>query len=124
MREKIKHTCKLTAVSAALLAVFGPAVAQDQGLKMLTQPESSVSLGAGWWSDDRPEQGQYDGMRDQGGYPLLDLDIRTRDDKTGTWFNVKGRNLGLSNRDIKAEWLRQGDIGGYVGFSATTTGSA
>lgn len=117
MNETMKHTCKLTALSAALLAVFGNALAQDEEIKQLTQPESSVSIGAGWWNNERPEQGQYDGMRDSGGYPLLDMDIRNRDDKTGTWFILKGRNLGLDDRDIKAEWLRQGDIGGYMGFS-------
>jgi MtrB/PioB family decaheme-associated outer membrane protein len=117
MSEKMKHTCKLTALSAALLAVFGPALAQDGELTQLTKPESNVSVGAGYLSNDQPEQGQYNGLRNSGGYILLDGSVVKRDDATGTWFIVKARNLGLQDRDIYGEVLQQGVIGGYIGFS-------
>jgi MtrB/PioB family decaheme-associated outer membrane protein len=117
MSEKTKHTLKLTALSAALLAVYGPALAEDAALAPLTKPESTVSVGVGNWSDDRHQQGIYDGMREAGTYLLLDGSILKRDDATGTWFTINARNLGLDNREIRADWLRQGNIGGYVEYN-------
>ena len=72
MANKGKHGFRLTALSTALLVVHGPALAQDAEIAELTTPESFLSLGVGAWSDDRPQQGIYDGMRDKGGYLLLD----------------------------------------------------
>jgi MtrB/PioB family decaheme-associated outer membrane protein len=93
----------MTPLAAALLAVYGPVLAQST--------EGSVSVGAGSWSNDRPQTGVYDGMRDSGGYGLFDLDVVRRDEATGTWLGLKGRNLGLDIREINADWLRQGNIG-------------
>jgi len=106
----LKHTFRVTALAAALLAVYGP-VAAEEG------PESSVSVGIGHWSNDRPQRGMYDGMRDDGFYGLVDADIRKRNDATGTWLGLKARNLGLDNREVKGEWLRQGDIGASLEYS-------
>ncbi len=109
MSKEMKQTFKMTALVASLLAVCGPALAEG--------PESSVSVGVGNWSNDRPQRGIYDGMRDSGGYGLLDADILKRDDTTGTWLGLKARNLGLDNREIKGEWLRQGNIGASLEYS-------
>src|SRR3990172_8582033 len=109
MKKKPKQTFKATALAAALLSVYGPALAEG--------PESSVSVGIGNWSNDRPQRGIYDGMRDSGGYLLLDADILKRDDATGTWLGLKARNLGVDNREIKGEWLRQGNIGLSLEYS-------
>ena len=109
MSNKTKQTSKVTALAAALLAVYGPALAEDS--------ESSVSVGIGHWSNDRPQRGIYDGMRDSGAYLLLDADVLRRDDATGTWLGLKARNLGLDNREIRGEWLRQGNIGLSLEYS-------
>jgi len=103
MSEKSRHFFRMTPLAAALLAVYGPVLAQST--------EGSLSVGAGTWSNDRPQTGVYDGMRDSGGYGLFDLDVVKRDEATGTWLGLKGRNLGLDIREIKADWLRQGNIG-------------
>jgi MtrB/PioB family decaheme-associated outer membrane protein len=116
-----KPTVKLTALSAALAAAHGLAHAQaeDAELAALTKPESSVSAGIGYWSKDRPRLGTYDGMREQGAYGLLDLLINTREDRTGTWFILDARNLGLDTRELRADWLRQGDLGVFLEYSRT-----
>src|SRR3989304_9564380 len=109
MNKKTKQTFKATALAAALLSVYGPALAEG--------PESSVSVGVGNWSNNRHQGGIFDGMRDDGGYLLLDADILKRDDATGTWLGLKLRNLGLDNREIRGEWQRQGDIGASIEYS-------
>ncbi|MDP1717537.1 MAG: MtrB/PioB family outer membrane beta-barrel protein, partial [Burkholderiales bacterium] len=110
MSKRIKQTFKVTALAAALFAVYGSALAEG--------PENSVSVGIGNWSSDRLQGGIYDGMRDSGAYGLLDADITKRDEATGTWLGLKARNLGVDNREIMGEWLRQGDIGASLEFSS------
>lgn len=110
---------RLTAVAAALLTVFGPALADDE-VDALIKPESSVSVGIGNWSNDRPQQGIYDGMRDDDVYGLADVDLVKRDDATGTWYKLQGQNLGLDTREIKAEYLRQGNVGATVEYNRIT----
>src|SRR5207344_2656058 len=109
----------LTALSAALAAVFGPAWAQeDEAVKELTKPQSGVSTGIGYWNNDRPRLGTYDGMNQKGPYFLLDALINQRDDASGTWFTFDGRNLGLSTRSLRADWLHQGDFGVFVEYDS------
>jgi MtrB/PioB family decaheme-associated outer membrane protein len=115
--DKRIHSFRLTALSGALLAACAPALAQDAEIAELITPESFLSLGLGAWSDDRPQQGIYDGMREKGGYLLLEGRYLTRENATGTWIGLTGRNLGLDTRELRAEWLRQGDIGAFVEYS-------
>lgn len=113
MSKRMMRISKMTVLAVALLAVYGPAFAEDD-------QENSVSIGVGNWSKDRPQRGIYDGMRDSGAYLLLDADMLKRDDATGTWLGLKARNLGLDNRELKGEWQRQGDIGGSLEYSSIT----
>jgi MtrB/PioB family decaheme-associated outer membrane protein len=117
MANNSTHGFRLTALSAALLVIYGPALAQDAEVAELVTPDSFLSVGVGAWSDDRPQQGIYDGMREKGGYLLLDGRYLTRDNATGTWIGVTGRNLGLDTREVRAEWLRQGNVGAFVEYS-------
>lgn len=111
MKTTIQQTFRLTALSAALMTIFGSALADDAEVNKLIKPDSSISVGIGNWTEDRQQQGIYDGMREKGPYGLLDADIVKRDDATGTWLKLNASNLGLDNREIKLEFLRQGDIG-------------
>ena len=52
----INTTFRLTALAAALLTAYAPAFAEDDALRELTKPDSSVSVGAGYWSNDRLQQ--------------------------------------------------------------------
>lgn len=117
---------RLTAIAAALALAWGPAWAVDiEGvdeaqLKELIEPDSTISVGAGAWSKDRHQFGIYDGMRDGKTYGILDVDFARRDAATGTWLTLTGRNLGLDTRELRGEWLRQGDIGFSLGYSRLT----
>jgi MtrB/PioB family decaheme-associated outer membrane protein len=111
------HGLRPTLLSTALLIIAGPALAQDAEVAELVTPDSFLSAGIGAWSDDRPQQGIYDGMREQGGYLLLDGRYLSRDNATGTWIGLTGRNLGLDTRELRAEWLRQGNVGAFVEYS-------
>jgi len=110
MRNRTNDTLSLTALAAALLSVCGTALAEE--------PQGSVSVGGGGWTNDRHQAGMYDGMRDKGVYaaPGLDADIQKRDDSGLTW-GLKIRNLGLQTREIEGAVGRQGDIGGSFEYN-------
>lgn len=117
--NNINTTFKLTALTAALCSAFGSAFADDEEMRQLTQPESSVSVGAGYWSNDRLQQGGFDGMRDDGLYGLFDAEVVKRNEETGTWFILKGENLGLGTRRLEAEVQQQGNMGGFIIYKRT-----
>ena len=111
---------KLGVLSAALMAVYGPARAEeDADLAALVKPQSEASGGIGWWTKDRPRLGTYDGMPTKGAYGLLDAFINRRDDATGVWTTIEARNLGLETRELRAEWARQGNLSAYLEYGRT-----
>jgi len=121
--SKTPKTFRLTVVAAAMTAVSGAALAlddEDPDVKALIKPESRVSVGAGNWSNDRPRQGMYDGMKNSGAFGLVDADIIKRDEATGTWYRFNAGNLGLDTRAIKGEFLRQGNIGAALEYNRIT----
>ena len=102
----------LKIVVLALLAAFGSAHAADDEIAALIRPDSSVSIGAAGVTGAENERsifGQYNGLRRQDAYLLLDLDVIKRDDATGTWTTLQGRNLGLDTREIRFGQQKQGD---------------
>lgn len=108
----------LTAMTAAVLAAWSPAQAQQNDEIMeLARPSSSVSIGVGYVTEDAPRFGRHTGMNEQGVYGLLDADINKRDDSTGTWIRFKGRKLGLESRDMRITHERQGDWAYYIDYS-------
>lgn len=117
--KKTTHNFRRTVLAATMLSAFGPVLAQDAEMAQLIRPESSVSIGAGVWSRDRPQQGIYDDMRDGPTVGLVDLDIVKRDEASGTWISISGRKLGLNTRSLRGEYLRQGDIGAAIEYSRT-----
>ena len=111
-------TCKpvifRSLVGLAVLAAFAPAHGQgvtNSGVGLVL-PQNSVRLGAGVATGDPSDRsifGQYNGLRDQDGHLLLDFDYTKRNDATGTWAIMRGRNLGLDNRELSVTTERQGD---------------
>jgi MtrB/PioB family decaheme-associated outer membrane protein len=81
----------------------------DEIRRELYTLESQVSLGIGHVSDDSRRFGMHNGLNRQGAVPLLDIDHARRDDATGTWFKLTGRNLGLDTRELRLVHERQGD---------------
>lgn len=115
-----RKTLPVSAVAAALVAALAPArAAEGDGIAELTKPSSSVEFGLGYVSKDNQRFGQYSGMNEKGGYGLIGIDYLNRADSTGTWINVRGRNLGLDSRDLRFEINRQGDWKYFIDFSQT-----
>ena len=102
-----------TILALAVSAAIGQVCAQvTDEVKQLIEPESSVSIGAAGVSGDsrdRAQFGMFNGMRKDSGYLLFDIDYLTRDNASGTWTMLQGRNLGLDNRELRAGMQKQGD---------------
>ena len=98
---------------AALAAGYGVALADDDAVTELTKPSSEVSIGAAAVSGSPRERslfGQYNGLRKEDAYLLLDADIVRRDEATGTWTMLYARDLGLDSREARVQWDRQGNF--------------
>jgi MtrB/PioB family decaheme-associated outer membrane protein len=99
-------------VSSAIAIACGNAwSAGEPTVDDLIKPSSAISVGVGAWSKDRPNLGSMDAMRKRDAYLLLDAEVRSRDDKSGTWFNLDAKNLGTENREFSIEYLQQGSLG-------------
>jgi MtrB/PioB family decaheme-associated outer membrane protein len=103
-----------TLIAAAIAAIGNPALADERA--ELKTPDSSVSAGIGFVSDDNTRFGQYNGMVEKGPYLLLDADVVKREDATGTWTRLRGRNLGLESRNLRFDQSRQGDWGYFIEY--------
>lgn len=110
--SKQNFSLRQTAIAVAVLTAFGPAYAEDESVTELTSPDSFVSVGIGAVSGDSKDRalfGQYNGMRKDSTYGLVDFDYLKRDDATGTWTQFKGSNLGLTTRELSVMRQNQGD---------------
>ncbi len=111
--RNLPHGMQLSLLALAVLTTLGTARAQQSDeVKELVNPESSVTVGATGVSGDSKERaqfGMFNGMRKDGGYLNLDLDYLRRDNATGTWSWLNGRNLGLDNRELRIGMQKQGD---------------
>ncbi|HXF65157.1 MAG TPA: MtrB/PioB family decaheme-associated outer membrane protein [Burkholderiales bacterium] len=115
MKANTRSALSLTALCAALAATCGPARSeQDVDIVELTRPGSSASFGLGYATNDGPRFGQYSGLEERGAYGLLDLDLVRREEASGTWLKLTGRNLGLDSRELRFEHNRQGDWGYFI----------
>ena len=120
MKSAKQNPFLLTAVGAALLLAFRPALAQDDEITQLTKPQSSIDVGVGYVDKDNDENqrfGQYTGLTDKGAYGIVDFSLLKRDDSTGTWFSIHGRNLGYDDRELRLEQRRQGNWGYFIDYS-------
>src|SRR5262245_6777071 len=108
----------MTAIAAALIAAFGPAHgAEVLAPSGVNTAASSASVGLGYTPDDGRRFGQYNGINEKGTYGLIDFNFVKRNDETGTWLNLFGRNVGLDNRQLRFEHNRQGNWGYFVEYS-------
>lgn len=120
MNATCRNSLPVSTIAAALVIALAPArAAEGDELAELTKPSSSVELGLGYVSKDNQRFGQYSGVNEKGGYGLLGIDYVQRADSTGTWINVRGRNLGLDSRDLRFEINRQGSWKYFVDFNQT-----
>lgn len=108
------------AIGTMLIACAGQVRADDDPeLRPFTKPDSSVDVGAGYVSDNARAFNPYIGFNDRGPVGLLGVDLVTRDDATGTWFTLKGRDLGTETRELRLEHNRQGSWGYFIDLGRT-----
>jgi len=123
MKTSIPFAKRPTTIAVAVVAALFPAwsatAAEGDEVGALSRPESSVSFGLGYLDADGRRFGQYSGMNEQGGYGLFDVDLVKRNDATGTWLRLSGRNLGLESRQVRIEHNRQGNWGYFLEYAAT-----
>ena len=99
-------------LALAVIAAYAPAFADEAEIALLSRPTSSISVGVGNASGDasgRSIFGQYNGLRPNSTTLQLDVDIKTRDDASGTALYLNGSNLGLDSRDLSFSYEKQGD---------------
>jgi len=103
---------KLAPLTAALLLAFGSSYAQSTDeVKELTSPEvSQVTMGGIALNGEANTRrmGQYTGLKGNGAVQL-DFEAIRRDEETGTWTSLVGRDLGLDTREFSVSQNRQGD---------------
>jgi MtrB/PioB family decaheme-associated outer membrane protein len=123
-KEMPKLQKKSIAIAIAL-CFAAPVSAEevDEEVKRLITPDSSISLGAGNVSKDNQLFGMYNGLSENGMVGLIDFSINRRDDDTGTWYRAYGRNVGLDNRELRAEHERQGQWGYFLDYNQITRNS-
>ena len=124
MNNASKYTFKVTVISAAVATLFmaGTVYADDEELKALTQPQSSVQVEAISVSTSSAKFGEYNGLNKMGNYPNGALSIKGGSGYTNneqgetTRWSVTGDNLGLTTRSAGAEISNQGSWSLGVGF--------
>jgi MtrB/PioB family decaheme-associated outer membrane protein len=108
MRTRNRHRRFLrAALVVAVSAAFGVAHAEED--EVVT--ESTVSAGVGVVSGngkDRALFGQYNGLRPDRAYGLLDFEYYRRDDEKGMVSKFHGTDLLRENRELHLLWKRQG----------------
>jgi MtrB/PioB family decaheme-associated outer membrane protein len=101
----------LAPVAAALLVAFGSAHAQvTPEVQELITPQSVLNVGVGGVNNasDATRFGQYNGLN-KNAAALVDVEVIKRDEATGTWTTLTGRNLGLDTRELGFSQQKQGD---------------
>ncbi len=119
MNRHAHYVFRLAATAAAVLASVGAYAAEGDEITALTQPESNIEFGLGYVNMDGLRFGQYSGLNEKGTYGLLGGSLIKRDDATGTWLNLSGRNLGLESRELRFEHNRQGNWGYFIEYGVT-----
>jgi MtrB/PioB family decaheme-associated outer membrane protein len=103
---------KLAPLAAALALAFGTAQAQQSDeVQALITPESHFSIGALTTSNngrDAIRAGQYTDLN-QNINPAVEIDWNRRDEASGIWTNLQGRNLGLETQELGFSQEKQGD---------------
>jgi hypothetical protein len=92
-RETWKHRLVCLAVAGAWLLPAGAAAQEDaftleadeetrpsdpEAVRELTEVRSEVEVGVGFVDEDSYKFGKYTGLEEQGGFAVIDLDVRRR----------------------------------------------
>ena len=84
---------------------------QDEDTQILVKPLSTIELGVYGVGQSSAKAGEYNGRDKSGAYGLGNIDLRgggSYDSDSALRWRLKGSDLGLDTRDIKAEVGEQG----------------
>jgi MtrB/PioB family decaheme-associated outer membrane protein len=84
-----------------------------------TTPEKKVEVGVGGVSDSSFKFGEYNGLQNTGPFGIANFDLRggAAYDSDSTWrWRLKGTNLGLETRNLRAEFGKQGKFRFTFGY--------
>lgn len=118
MKMQNRMVFSRTVIASSLLLAFGGAYAEVDEMTQFTKPESEISVGMGFLSDDTHRYGNYTGLRSRGGYASIGLNVNARDDATGIWTTVQAQdldaNLDRENSSLRVDLSKQGVWGAYL----------
>lgn len=110
MHTQFKFHIGTQVAALLLLSAIGEVQAQD--VEALIRPQSSITVGGSAVSGDSSDRavfGQYNGLRKHRSVIELDVDFLRRDEATGTWTALTGRNLGRETPELSFAQQRQGN---------------
>jgi MtrB/PioB family decaheme-associated outer membrane protein len=118
----MKSLCRLAfpAATLAVLSAASSAIAEEPTVESLARPKSEIEAGVGGVAEDARRFGMYNGMRETGIYPMLEGILNNRNDDTGTWLRLEGRNWGVEGGRFRFEHEKQGDWNYFLEGSRTT----
>jgi hypothetical protein len=100
-------------------AAFAQSAGGDASVAELTTPGKTLEVGAGDVSRDAIRANEYDGLQRQGGYGIINFDLRgggAYDSSDPTRWRLLGTDLGLETRDLQLEYGDQGTYRLTAGF--------
>ena len=126
MKNGSKFNLKLSAITFGVLGLFAvsSAMADDEEIKALTQPQSTVQVEVIGVDQNSAKFGEYNGLygHPSGAYPNGALNVRGGSAYTNneqgetTRWSVTGDNLGLTSRSANASIADQGSWNFGVNF--------
>ena len=130
IRESIFRGTLWASVFAAALAsgslyAQDDADAEDEGdeteqlLEDQTVIKNYVEVGFGNVSDSSYRFGRYNGLEEDGFFPVVNVDIFRRgpwDGDDASYWRLTGNELGVETRDLTFEMGRQGAYNFHIGF--------
>lgn len=121
-----KLTCTLLSLSLSMLAQSSARAAEDSEdsstadeVLKLVRPHHVVRLGVGHLDGNARRLGQFTGTDEPGLVPLLDVELVSRDENTGTWLRIDANNLASEQREVHFENERQGVWKYFLDYSRT-----
>ena len=96
-------------LSLALAMAFAPVAGYAQ-LAVTGEPilSNEVELGIGYVNEDSWKFGEFNGLGDKGAYLIGNIDLSSRNRDTARFWGLRGRNLGLSSRNLQFDICTQG----------------
>ena len=126
MNNACTFNLRLSAISVGVIALFaaGVALADDQEIKALTQPQSTVQVEMIGVDTNSAKFGEYNGLygHPSGAYPNGGFNVRGGSAYTNneqgdtTRYSITGENLGLTSRSANASIADQGSWSVGINF--------